>query len=93
LFSLFMFRHLYTRTSDPVQAAWLRLCAKLAKAGLPRAAHEGAMDYATRIAVARPKLAETMLDVAGRYMSLRYGETRDEASLRAFRNAVRAFKL
>jgi len=43
-----------------VQAAWLRLCRKLAKAGLPRAAHEGALDYAARVAAARPDLANVI---------------------------------
>ncbi|MBW8079210.1 MAG: DUF3488 domain-containing protein [Gallionella sp.] len=93
VFALFMFRHLFARQTDPVQAAWLKLCSRLAKAGLPRAAHEGALDYATRVAAARPKLAANMMDIAERYMSLRYGETRDDASLRAYRDALRAFKL
>jgi transglutaminase-like putative cysteine protease len=93
LFTLFMFRHLFARPADPVQAVWLKLCNRLAKAGLARAAHEGALDYATRVAAARPKLADDMLNIAQRYMSLRYGETRDENALRAFRNAARAFKL
>ena len=53
LFALFMLRHLIRRQPDKVQAAWLKLCRKLAKAGLPRAAHEGALNYAARIAAAR----------------------------------------
>ena len=93
VFALLMFRHLFARSNDPVQAAWLRLCRKLAKAGLPRAPHEGALDYARRVAAARPKLAGRMLDIAGRYMSLRYGEARDAQSLHAYRDALRAFKL
>ena len=72
LFALFMLRHLFARRPDKVQAAWLKLCRRLAKAGLPRAAHEGAQDYAARVATARPELADAMRDLAARYMSLRY---------------------
>ncbi|MGB8077019.1 MAG: DUF3488 and transglutaminase-like domain-containing protein, partial [Gallionella sp.] len=39
LLALFMLRHLFARRQDRVQAAWLKLCGKLADAGLPRAAH------------------------------------------------------
>ncbi|OGS93225.1 MAG: transglutaminase [Gallionellales bacterium GWA2_59_43] len=77
LFALFMLRHLFARRPDKVQAAWLKLCRRLAKAGLPRAAHEGAQDYAARVAAARPDLAETMHDLAARYMSLRYCNTQN----------------
>jgi hypothetical protein len=72
LFSLFMLRHLYAHRPDKVQAAWLKLCRKLARAGLPRAAHEGALDYAARVAAARPELAAAIHDLATRYSALRY---------------------
>jgi transglutaminase-like putative cysteine protease len=90
LFALFMLRHLYTRRPDKVQAAWLRLCKKLAKAGLPRAAHEGALDYAARVAAARPELAASIFDLATRYSALRYGKVQDEQSRHEFlqRSAV-----
>jgi hypothetical protein len=84
IFALFMLRHLYTRQPDKVQAAWLKLCLKLAKAGLPRAAHEGAQDYATRIAVARPELADAIRNLASRYSALRYGMLNDEYAQREF---------
>ncbi|MEO8332124.1 MAG: DUF4129 domain-containing protein, partial [Gallionella sp.] len=92
LFALFMLRHLYKRRPDKVQAAWLRLCKKLARKGLPRAAHEGALDYAARIAAVRPEFADTIHDLAVRYSALRYGDVHDELSLRTFRNAVRTFR-
>ena len=90
-FSLFMFRHLFARTRDPVQAAWLKLCKKLAKAGLPRAAHEGALDYATRVAAARPQLTERMMDIAKRYMSLRYGRETSKEQTQEFIQRVAKF--
>ncbi|HUW25761.1 MAG TPA: DUF3488 and transglutaminase-like domain-containing protein [Gallionella sp.] len=72
LFTLFMLRHLLVRRPDKVQAAWLRLCRKLAKAGLPRAAYEGALDYTARIAVIHPELADAIREIGMRYSALRY---------------------
>lgn len=91
LFALFMLRHLYTRQPDKVQAAWLKLCRKLANAGLPRAAHEGAQDYATRIAAARPELADAIRDLAARYTTLRYGTLNDEDAQREFIRLIAKF--
>jgi hypothetical protein len=91
LFALFMLRHLYVRTrTDKVQAAWLKLCKKLARAGLPRAPHEGALDYAERIATARPELAEPMHDLAKRYSVLRYGKIQGEQVQREFLQRISA---
>jgi protein-glutamine gamma-glutamyltransferase len=93
IFTLIMLRRLVVRQTDAVQAAWLKVCRKLGKAGMPRAPHEGAMDYADRIAAARPDLAADIYDIAARYASLRYGGEAEKDGLAAFRNAVRAFKL
>ncbi|MDP2762400.1 MAG: DUF3488 and transglutaminase-like domain-containing protein [Sideroxyarcus sp.] len=92
LFTLILLRRLVVRQRDPVQAAWLKLCRKLEKAGLPRAPHEGAEDFASRVATARPQLADTIHDIANRYTNLRYGGQNEEGSLRAFSNAVKIFK-
>jgi len=92
LFALFMLRHLIARRQDKVQAAWLKLCRKLAKAGLPRAAHEGAQDYAARIAAARPELAIVIHDLAARYSALRYGAVQDELAQREFLQRAAALK-
>jgi len=91
VFALFMLRHLYTRRPDKVHAAWLKLCRKLAKSGLPRAAHEGALDYAARVAAARPELTGTILDLAARYTALRYGTRNDEHAQREFIRLIEKF--
>ncbi len=93
LFALYMLRHLFVRQPDKVQSAWLKLCSRLAKAGLPRAAHEGAQDYAARIATARPELAEPIRDLASRYTALRYGALDDELAQREFLQRATAFKI
>jgi transglutaminase-like putative cysteine protease len=82
LFTLLMMRQLFVQSTDQVHAAWLKLCARFAKIGLPRAEHEGANDYAQRVAHARPDLAASMRAVAHRYNRLRYGEAMDKAAQR-----------
>jgi transglutaminase-like putative cysteine protease len=91
LFALFMLRHLFRHRPDKVQAAWLKLCRRLAKAGLPRAAHEGARDYAERVAAARPHLAAAMRDLAARYGALRYGAAQEERALQEFISLIAKF--
>ena len=91
LFALFMLRHLIKRPPDKVQAAWLKLCRRLAKAGLPRAAHEGAQDYAERIAAARPEIADAIRDLAARYSALRYGAVQNERAQREFISLIAKF--
>lgn len=91
LFTLIMLRRLATRQHDAVQIVWLKVCRKLAKAGLPRAPHEGAQDYAARIASARPEAAHAIRDLAARYTALRYSAKHD--GLPAFKDAARRFKL
>jgi transglutaminase-like putative cysteine protease len=93
LLALFMLRHLFVRRQDKVQTAWLRLCRKLADAGLPRAAHEGAQDYAARVAIARPDLAEDIRDLATRYAMLRYGASAGDHAQREFLQGTRTLKI
>lgn len=89
--SLWLMRHLWVRERDPVNAAWFKFCQRMARAGLPRAAHETALDYVSRISTHYPRHRVQLFDIARRYNELRYGM--DNAELRAFQHAVRAFKL
>lgn len=91
--TLVMLRRLVVKKRDAVQAVWLKLCRKLEKAGLPRAAHEGPVDYAHRIAVARPDLADKINNLARQYVDLRYGDDKHQGKLPEFKNAVAMFKL
>jgi transglutaminase-like putative cysteine protease len=92
-FALFMLRHLFVKQQDKVQAAWLKLCRKLSRIGLPRAAHEGPHDYADRVASIRPEIAADIADIAARYIALRYGVTRDEQAQREFLQRAAALKI
>jgi len=91
LFALYMLRHLFKREQDKTQAVWLKLCRKLARSGLPRAPHEGPWDYATRVAAARPELADNIEDLAARYLTLRYGTVSDPRTQEEFIRRAKKF--
>ncbi len=61
------------RRQDRARALWDALCARLARAGLPRAAHEGPLAYAARAAHRWPEFAPTFAVIGDSYARLRYG--------------------
>jgi protein-glutamine gamma-glutamyltransferase len=71
------------RPPDRLGRSYLRLCAKLARAGIPRDAAEGPLDYAARIAGDRPELAPRAQPLLARYAQLRYGPMQPEAATAA----------
>ena len=72
--------------------AYSRLCAKLAAVGLPRLAHEGAEDYAARVAQRRPDLGSAVGALCRQYSSLRYAAAPTPLTVGQFDAAVRAFR-
>jgi protein-glutamine gamma-glutamyltransferase len=72
--------------------AYSRLCAKLAAVGLPRLPHEGAEDYASRVAQRRPDIGLTVSTLCEDYSSLRYAAAPARTTIREFDAAVRAFR-
>lgn len=76
---------------DRVQAQYLRFCRKLAHAGLVRAPHEGALDFARRCATARADLRPAVESITARYLHVRYGQAANENERRALRREVAAF--
>ncbi len=77
------------RESDPVQRLFARYCHILARAGVPRGAGEGPLDYGRRASRLRPALAPAIERVIQLYLPLRYGRHRDPSRLAALRAAVR----
>ena len=78
---------------DALDAAYARLCRKLARSGAARAIHEGPRTYAHRLgAIAgSPVLVQQLLE---RYVSLRYAHAlAPSAAVREFVAAVRALRL
>ena len=91
IFALLMLRRLQLRGTDAVQTLYVKFCNKLARAGVERAPHEGAQDFAKRAAQVKPQLAPAIRDITAQYIALRYQKQLDTDSLRAFKRAVRGF--
>jgi hypothetical protein len=77
--------------TDASLAAWNRFCAKLAGAGLARAAHEGPLDYLERIRAARPDLGRDVEEITRRYIDARYGAGASKDDLRELSRLARTF--
>ena len=58
---------------DRARALWDALCARLARAGLPRAVHEGPLAYAARAAARWPQFKKAFRVIGDSYAELRYG--------------------
>ena len=71
---------------------WDRFSAKLATAGLARAAHEGPLDYLARLKSARPALAREAEEITQLYVEARYGAGAGKRELRELAARVRAFR-
>ena len=72
--------------------AWNRFCGKLAVAGLPRAPHEGPLDFLARVRQARPELAPVVEDITSRYVEARYGPGASREDVRELARRVREFR-
>lgn len=80
------------RTRDPVLAAWHRVCARLARAGVARRVNEGPRDYAERAAAALPEQAPQIRALSLRFAALRYAPGTSDADAPAFAREARAFR-
>jgi hypothetical protein len=85
-------RELSPRSKDETARAYARLCSKLAAAGIPRLAHEGAEAYAQRVASLRPDLGVSVTGLCRQYSFLRYAPPSTSVTLGQFQAAVRAFR-
>ena len=77
---------------EPLIRAYSRLCAKLAAVGMPRLPHEGAEDYASRVAQRRPDLGPEVTALCRHYSRLRYAASATRINVRELDAAVRAFR-
>jgi len=80
------------RREEEVHRAWLRFCAKLARAGLARAGSEGPLDYANRVGGRLPARNAEVRAIAGLYVDLRYGRRAEAPSIARLRHLVREFR-
>ncbi|MFI4868857.1 MAG: DUF3488 and DUF4129 domain-containing transglutaminase family protein, partial [Steroidobacterales bacterium] len=83
---------LQRRMGDDLSRSWRTLERKMRRAGASRAAYEGPIAYAERVARSRPDLSAALSVLARRYARLRYGPTASAAELEQFRRAVRRLR-
>ena len=69
----FALRH--RQRDDRIVLSWNALCRRLARAGLPREAHEGPLAYLQRAATRWPAFAAAFMVIGEAYAELRYGRT------------------
>ncbi len=79
-------------THDPVQRQYLRFCRKLARVGLVRAPHEGALDFARRCLTRRADLEPAIENITLTYLRLRYQSAANEDEWRALKREIAAFR-
>jgi len=92
LASVFLLRRWLPRR-DHVQNIYLRFCRKLARTGLVRAPHEGALAFAQRSSQERPDLQTGIEAVTRLYLRLRYGKPpKDKTLIRNLKYLVAEFK-
>jgi hypothetical protein len=79
-------------SKEPLIRAYARLCTKLAAVGIPRLPHEGAEDYASRVAQRRPDLGPEVAALCRHYSRLRYAAAGERINIRQLDASVRAFR-
>ncbi|MCC5861084.1 MAG: DUF4129 domain-containing protein, partial [Gammaproteobacteria bacterium] len=92
ILALVLARGLLPKRRDPVVLAWQRLCAHLARQGLPAQPGETPRAFAERVAAARPELAEDTRALAAQYQQLRYEPDPAPGLREAFISAARRFR-
>ena len=78
---------------DRLARTYARLCAQLARAGLPRASSAGPLAYARWIARERPEIAPRVRPLIECYLRLRYLGVEDAQALEALERSVARLKL
>jgi hypothetical protein len=77
---------------EPLERIYQAFCDRLARIGLPRAASEGPLDYARRVAAARPDLAVEIEAFMSAYLPARYRNKVGWTDLRALKVGLRRFR-
>jgi hypothetical protein len=76
---------------DKVMKIYGRFLNKMARAGIPKAAYQGPLDYGRLVLDRHPELEHDVDVIIGCYIGLRYGQECNLEALKAFRLRVRHF--
>jgi hypothetical protein len=79
------------RHPDPAVRAWQAFCRRLARAGVPRLAHEPPATFTARAATALPAAAPAISRIGGLYVRHRYAG--DDSVSQELRQSIRAFRV
>jgi len=80
--------------TDKLDAAYKRLCQKLARAGIQIQSTEGPRAFAERVALTQPESAHLTENLIGRYIQLRYASIRPStSSVNLFAHQVKTLRL
>ncbi|MDR0771406.1 MAG: DUF3488 and DUF4129 domain-containing transglutaminase family protein [Burkholderiales bacterium] len=82
-----------TRQREPAQVLWRALCARLARAGLPRDIDEGPLNYLTRAGERWPTWRITLMRMAQAYAVLRYAAPTARQRQQALRDLRQGIKM
>ncbi len=77
--------------ADEVQKIYRRFLDKMARIGMPKAPHQGPLDYARWVMQTHPALERDVGEIAGHYIGLRYGHEGGRGGLKDFRLRVQRF--
>lgn len=81
------------RDHDPLRRAWRDWCARLARAGIVRATHEGPQAFGARAAAALPAQAAAIESLVRGYIAIRYAAgTAEPHAIADWRRQARAFR-
>jgi transglutaminase-like putative cysteine protease len=76
---------------DTLARAWQRIDLRMARAGQPRAPHEGVLAYCERLARTHPAMAAALTPLARQYARLRFGPPAAAGQLHEFARSARRF--
>lgn len=77
---------------DQLTKTWRRFCAQLEKKfGLQKQAYECPRDFLLRVCDEKPELEDAVQDIAGRYISIRYGGEDSKETRGLFKRQVQRF--
>jgi hypothetical protein len=76
---------------DPASRCFSLLCRRLAAVGLVRHAHEGPLDFAARVAAARPDFAQRVNAIIDLYIRGRYMPNPTASDIQRLSQLVKAF--
>jgi hypothetical protein len=79
------------RTEDKALNVYGRFLDKMTRIGIPKAPHQGPLDFALRVAEQHPALKREVDEITDRYIGLRYGHGVGMDALKVFRLRVQRF--